>query len=249
MVEGLESLVNMNYPGRIVIIGRDEKNENNVVVYGITGRSSSSQARILEYIKDEIGFTVKVKPTDEKIINEGNKALLIYDAIKYLEEGIVVSNGVQTNLILDTLLNKKYKNPVACLDDSFREKYLINNIDVTSYEPDEPNFTPRISGLIINKNAALSIITKGSNEEPQKAYYSFILQTGKGKLVATYTGVNKDPLPSFNGSPLDVILKGNIEELANNVYQALGEFKVGVACVFSGQKEPYIINKNLNKGN
>jgi hypothetical protein len=62
-------------------------------------------------------------------------------------------------------------------------------------------------------------------------------------MIATYIGINQDPLPSFVGEPIDVKLKGDSEDIAKAVYEALGQFRVSVACVFSQVKEHYIINR------
>lgn len=224
MAQGLEALSNMEYPGRIIIIGKSPQGED-VVMYAITGRSPSSQARRLEI--DEVNKNVFVKPTDEETLKTGQPELLVYSAIMY-NKGIVVGNGKQTENI-NTCFDKE-KEPVAVLLEGQRK---------WDYEPDEPNYTPRISGCITNKGAALSVTKRAEDGAVIKHYFDIPMIPGKGKMIATYTGVNEKPLPSFSGEPLDVELPcANVEECVDAMYEASGpeegqpDFRVVAASVF-----------------
>ena len=236
-----KSLLKTEYPGRLIIIGQEEATQNVLVVYAITGRSASSQARKMEQEDD----TIWVKPTDMDLLKKGNVNLLIYPSIFSVSEGIAISNGKQT---VDVM---------ACLGqgESAAEilSFALKNWD---YEPDDPNFTPRISGCILpNKSAALSLIRKAPDGSSLRNIFEFSVVPGKGKMIMTYTGENKDPLPSFKGEPLDVEIKSSApQELANWVYESLApqeegdDFRVSVACVFrsglSSQKfDSHIINR------
>jgi len=241
MLKGLESLASMKYPGRLIIIGIDKTGENHIVIYAITGRSAASKARKLVIERG----TVWTKPTDEAVLRKGNIKLLVYPAI-YINKGIAVSNGRQTEDIKEHLTRSK--DPVEVL--LYSQKHW-------DYEPDRPNFTPRISGCILpHKKAALSIIKRASDGSSIKHVFEIPLLAGRGKMIATYKGENREPLSSFQGEPLDVELEGKkAEEMAELVYQALAsknkkkDFRIAVACVFSRnivQKEfdIYIINRH-----
>lgn len=236
----LEYLSSREYPGRFIIIGRDQSGENDVVVYGITGRSPASQARKLELESNVIW----VKPKNEKELNEGNIDLLIYPAI-FLSRGITVSNGKQTE---DIFAGIDYSlNPIEVL------AYTLHKWD---YEPDPPIFTPRISGCILpNKKAALSIIKRADDGSSMRNFFDISLIAGKGKMIATYEGENRDPLPLFSGEPVNIDIKENkAETMAGAVYEALEprshkkDFRVAVACVYaknmsSDEFDTFIINR------
>ncbi len=224
MVHGLEALSNMEYPGRVIIIGRSQQGEN-VVMYAITGRSPSSQARRLEI--DNINKTVFVKPTDIETLQTGQPELLVYSAIIYAN-GIVVGNGKQTDDINACINKEKYASEV-----------LLEGQHKWEYEPDEPNYTPRISGCITNIGAALSIIKRADDSTVIKHYFDIPLIPGKGKMIATYTGVNSKPLPSFVGEPIDIeITSSGVEDCVETMYEALGpkdgqpDFRVVAASAF-----------------
>jgi IMP cyclohydrolase len=240
MEKGLERLEAMEYPGRIIIIGKDKPGRNVVVIYAITGRSPSSQARKL-VIENSAVWT---KPTDETIIQKGNLDLLVYPAI-WIEKGIAVSNGKQTENIKKNLSQNQSPKEI-----------LLSSLKDWDYEPDAPNFTPRISGCIISpEKAALSVIKRGSDGASVKVIFEFPLVSGNGKMIATYTGENIDPLPSFSGEPIEVgIQSQKAERVAEAIYQALNpkkpgkDFRVAVACIFSRnlaqeEFEAYIINR------
>jgi IMP cyclohydrolase len=239
MEKGFEVLAQMDYPGRIIIAGTSPAGDD-VVMYAITGRSASSQARRLEKEKR----TIFVKPTDEKTLQSGNPDLLIYPAIIVGKwKWIAVSNGKQTEDI--TLQFKKGIAPVAVLGNALRS---------WDYEPDAPAHTPRIS-CCVGEGAALSIIKRAGDGSALRSYYEVPKAPGKGKLVATYTGVNADPLPSFAGEPVDVEIPfATAREAAAALYKALApskgkdDFRVAVAVVYRDPagKLKFVV-KNRNK--
>ncbi|MDO8740889.1 MAG: IMP cyclohydrolase [Candidatus Woesearchaeota archaeon] len=257
MIEGLEALANMEYPGRFIIIGQDLGKENNILVYGITGRSPPSQARKLVEDKDaEVGSgVIRTDVTDKKQLEKGNPALLIYPAIALINNALIVSNGAQTALIYRAAKANPLKtNAAKILNEAFEiasPQYDSKNgwIDITKHEPDDPNFTPRISGCLQPDSAAFYIMRRDQMGSRHDDCYDIALEGGKGKLIATYSGKNIDPLPSFAGGPLDVGLEGKtIDETAKEVYDALApleirgmedpakDFRVGVAVVYSNRK-------------
>ena len=225
MSRNLEVFSNMPYPGRIIIIGKDKSTEKVIVIYAITGRSPSSQSRRIVFQENN----ALVEPVDEALLSQGDPDLLIYPALM-ISDGIAVSNGKQTvginsYLGLDT-------NPIEILS-----KALTN----WEFEPDSPNYTPRISGCLCRPDqAALSILKHAGGGRTQRQYFEFPLIPGMGKLITTYTGENRDPLPSFCGEPMDVELTGSsANEMAEWFYSALEpkisepDFRVAIVCVFS----------------
>lgn len=229
MVEGLEALSSRPYPGRIIIIGKDLLGENVVVIYAITGRSSSSQARKIVFE----GNHAWVKPMDEDVVKKGDVNLLVYPAIT-ISGGIVVSNGKQTDDISARLGFSKIPQDV-----------LKNALSSWDYEPDAPAYTPRISGCVLDFNkAALSIIKRAEDGLSVWEFFEFPLISGRGKMITTYAGENQDPLMSFTGEPADVIIPTRTaQETAEIVYSAMKpvipmeDFRVATACVFSRDLE------------
>jgi len=224
MNKNLENVEEMVYPGRIIIIGKSPAGED-VVMYAITGRSPSSQARML--LIDEVEKKIFVKPTDEEILKTGNPDLLVYPAV-ICGRGIAVSNGKQTEDVFNCL--DADKDPLQVQIES-----LLN----WEYEPDDPNFTPRISGCITS-GAALSVLKRAEDGSVIRNYFKIPMISGKGKLISTYTGVNQNPLPSFAGEPQDVEIPWtSAEEAVTAFYDSLGpddgepDFRVTAAVVYS----------------
>lgn len=244
MDRALANLSGMEYPGRVIIIGRDPSGSRTAVIYAVTGRSPSSQARKLEWLEDGVW----VRPTDEEILKKGNPDLLIYPAMLFSTRGVAVSNGKQTADVQRRLNEPAGQGPV---------EVLARGLSGWDYEPDAPIFTPRISGCVLpGPKAALSLIKRGAGGEALRGYYEVPLESGKGKLVATYDGVNRDPLRSFPGDPLDIALDAaDAAGLAESVYEALKpgaggrDFRVAVACLLAvdlarNEYETAIINRH-----
>lgn len=242
MDRALANLSAMEYPGRVIVIGRDRTGSRTAVIYAVTGRSPSSQARKLEWREDGVW----VRPTDEEVLKKGNADLLIYPAMLFSTRGVAVSNGKQTADVRRRL-DAAATGPV---------EVLAGSLSGWDYEPDAPIFTPRISGCVLpGPKAALSLIKKGAGGEALRSYYEVPLEAGQGKLIATYDGVNRDPLKSFPGDPLDLALDAaDAAGLAESVYEALKpgagkDFRVAVACLLAAdltrnEYETAIINRH-----
>ncbi len=219
----LSSLSRLAYPGRLLFIGRASGGAA-VVGYAITGRSASSQARRL--VARDAG--IWVEPTDEAALRTGNPELLVYPALLFGRAGVAASNGKQTADVREALVPGA--DPIAALAGALRR---------WDYEPDEPNYTPRISGCLVAAGAALSVIRRGPGGRAYRSYYEIPLVAGRVRAVMTYRGDNTDPLPAFEGEPLDLVLDaGDAEGAALSVYKALApapggpDFRVSAACVF-----------------
>ncbi len=221
-----DTLQAMPYPGRTIIVGAGSGGQRGVL-YAITGRSPSSQARRL--VIDEQEQKIFVRPTDEDTLKTGNPDLLVYAAIMCGVGGIAVSNGKQTGDVFKALQ-----------DESCPGLVLQMGLSAWEYEPDEPNWTPRISGCIA-ESSALSVLKRAENGEVIRNTFECPLIAGQGCMVSTYTGVNFNPLPSFAGEPLEVALPfANAREAAEALYESLApaagadDFRVAAAAAFSG---------------
>jgi IMP cyclohydrolase len=223
-------LATLEYPGRLIAIGASRRAGQAVVLYAITGRSPSSQARKLVFRDGGIW----VQPTDEETLRKGNVDLLVYPAVLFGAAGIAVSNGKQTPDVRDGLAPGA--DPVAVLSRA---------LSGWDFEPDAPIFTPRISGCLVGPRAGLSVVRRGPSGESLRGYFEVGLRPGEGRLVSTYEGPNADPLPVFTGEPRRLALDGaTAAETAETAYAALGpaaggkDFRVAVACVFASLAQP-----------
>jgi IMP cyclohydrolase len=189
-------LINNSYPGRGIIIGKTKDSSKTIQIYWIMGRSENSRNRIFKV--DENNF-VKTEAYDLNKLKD--PSLIIYFPIKHFNNYHIVSNGDQTETIYKFINENK----------SFNE--VINEL---LFEPDKPNFTPRISGLInIPKNEfKLSIVKSINNNENfftrQIFTYNNLIE-GKGFCITTYIK-DGNPLPSFEGEPILIDIYNSIEE-------------------------------------
>jgi len=224
---GLDNLKAMEYPGRIIIIGRSPAGLP-AVMYAITGRSPSSQARKLEV--DQPRQMIFVKPTDEEILKTGNPDLLVYPAI-ICGRCVAVSNGKQTADVFQHLTPRA--RPAEA---------LLKALRAWQYEPDEPNYTPRISGGLTAAGAGLSLLKRAADGSVMRSAFEIPLLPGAGKMVATYTGANANPLPPFAGEPQDVALPwSHAADAAAGLYEALApraggpDLRVAAAAAFAAK--------------
>ncbi len=275
-METLEYLAKQEYLGRGIILGKNPLGTE-FIAYFVTGRSPSSRARFLKEEWDE-SDGVRTECTNQEELRKGTPELLIYKAIQRVGDLFVVSNGAQTTVIANEILQGSLRSPVEVLmraqskphwvQERKDGKFTGNYIDLSSFEPDGPNFTPRISGILADGKGALSIVRKADNSEnAERQYFEFPLIAGQGKFVSTYTGKNVPKgatIPSFRGEPFDFSLPelspGNCDkEYANLVYGFLGpktfeglvspgeDFRVGVSTVLIRRNPrpslfPYTVN-------
>jgi len=238
----------MAYPGRVIIIGAGPGAGRTMVLYAVTGRSPSSQARRLR----QEARSIWTEPTDAETLKQGNPELLIYRALAF-DSGIAVSNGRQTEDIAAALKSRgRDADPLTVLADALQG---------WEYEPDAPHFTPRISGCVqAGGRAGLNLIRRGGTGAPERAAFSWQLEPGRGKLISTYQGTEENPLPSFSGSPREV---GNPWTTARSMAEAAfgsmapagpgQDYRVSVACLAAdaddlSDAEVHIINLRERSG-
>ncbi|MDU5596563.1 MAG: IMP cyclohydrolase [Lachnospiraceae bacterium] len=219
------------YPGRGIILGKSEDNRA-VFAYFIMGRSTNSRNRVFETSNDDI----KTKAFDESLLSD--PSLIIYSPVRVLGKKIIVTNGDQTDTIYEYLKDKK----------TFEDALYTR-----TFEPDAPNFTPRISGLIDIESGLklkLSILKSDEGDESQalRFFYNYDNpKPGEGFLIHTYKE-NSDPLKSFEGEPVKVSLKGSIDEFSDSLWNSLNDDnKIALAVRYidmdTGKYEQIIKNK------
>lgn len=222
------------YPGRGIIIGRSEDGKKAVTAYFIMGRSANSRNRI--FVED--GEGIRTQAFDESKLED--PSLIIYAPVRVFGNKTIVTNGDQTDTIYD-LMDKQ-----QTFEQSLRTR---------EFEPDAPNYTPRISGIMHIENSgynfAMSIL-KSDNGNPDSCNrYTFAYSNppaGEGRFIHTYMG-DGNPLPSFEGEPVLVGIKGDIDSFTSLVWDNLNEEnKVSLFVRFidieTGKYESRIVNKN-----
>lgn len=219
------------YPGRGIILGKSEDNRA-VFAYFIMGRSTNSRNRVFEVSNDDI----RTKAFDESLLSD--PSLIIYSPVRVLGKKIIVTNGDQTDTIYEYLKDKK----------TFEDALYTR-----TFEPDAPNFTPRISGLIDIESGfklKLSILKSDEGDESQalRFFYNYDNpKPGEGFLIHTYKE-NSDPLKSFEGEPIKVSLNGSIDEFSDSLWNSLNtDNKISLAVRYidmsTGKYEQIIKNK------
>lgn len=220
-----------SYPGRGIVLGKSKDGKSAVIAYFIMGRSVNSRNRIFE--KNDRGG-IRTKAFDESKMED--PSLIIYNPVLKLDGVTIVTNGDQTDTIYD------FMSKGDCYHDA-----LITR----EYEPDFPNYTPRISGIVKpNGDYNLSIL-KSNLGQPQcvRFFYEYPAVAGQGHFIHTYK-CDGTPIPSFEGEPTAVEIDGDIDEFTDMIWSNLNEDnKVSLFTRFinleSGDEETRIINKNM----
>ncbi len=234
MLSLAQELNSNTYPGRGIVIGKSEDGKKAVTAYFIMGRSSNSRNRIFV----EEGQGIRTQAFDPSKLED--PSLIIYAPVRVLGNKTIVTNGDQTDTIyegMDKMLT--FEQSLRCRE----------------FEPDGPNYTPRISGIMHIENGkynyAMSIL-KSNNGNPDACNrYTFAYENpiaGEGRFIHTYMH-DANPLPSFEGEPKLVGISGDIDEFTNMIWTNLNEDnKVSLFVRFidiaTGEYETRIINKN-----
>jgi IMP cyclohydrolase len=229
----LEEELNRNaYPGRGIVLGRSADNKNAVIAYFIMGRSENSRNRIFSVTDDGI----RTEAYDPAKLED--PSLIIYHPVRYFDGKTIVTNGDQTDTIRDFLAAGK----------CYRHALMTRE-----FEPDGPNYTPRISGVVLPDGSYKLSILKSFNGDPScccRYFYEYDAPVaGYGHFIHTYMG-DGTPLPSFEGEPELVELNSeNAEEFAGLLWDSLNEEnKVSLFVRYidlaTGDTDDIIINKN-----
>ena len=232
MTDLMNYLRERSYPGRGILLGRSADNKKAVIAYFIMGRSANSRNRIFEKTADGI----RTRAYDESRMVD--PSLIIYHPVRVLTSGdTVVTNGDQTDTIRDYMEAGK----------TSREALATR-----TFEPDGPNWTPRISG-VVGKDGTyeLSILKSLDGDESCSCRYFYNYdapKAGSGHFISTYTGFG-DPIPSFAGEPVRVAVEAeSAAQLAEQIWNALNEDnKVSLFVRYidlaSGGNDTVIVNK------
>ena len=223
-----------SYPGRGIIIGRSADGTKAVTAYFIMGRSVNSRNRV--FVED--GEGIRTQAFDPSKLSD--PSLIIYAPVRVLGNKTIVTNGDQTDTIYEGMDRQ------LTFEQSLRSR---------EFEPDAPNYTPRISGIIHVEGGkysyALSIL-KSSNGDPSACNrFTFAYENcvaGEGHFIHTYK-CDGDPLPSFEGEPKPVAIPDDMEAFAKMLWTSLNEDNkvslfVRYIDIASGKYESKIINKN-----
>jgi hypothetical protein len=222
------------YPGRGIVIGRSADGKKAVTAYFIMGRSANSRNRV--FVED--GDGIRTQAFDPSKLED--PSLIIYAPVRVLGTKTIVTNGDQTDTIYE-LMDKQ-----LTFEQALRTR---------EFEPDAPNFTPRISGIMHidggDFNYAMSILKSSDGNPDSCCRYTFAYNSplpGEGRFIHTYMG-DGNPLPSFEGEPVRVDISGDIDAFADEIWNNLNEEnKVSLFVRFidtqTGKFESRIINKN-----
>ena len=228
-----ELLAGNTYPGRGIIIGKTPDGKNAVAAYFIMGRSENSRNRIFTEKDGEV-FT---EPFDASKVKD--PSLIIYAAIRRYENKLIVTNGNQTDTIYDAFKNG------SCFCKALKTR---------EFEPDAPNYTPRISGMLVFENGdfhyKMNILKSIDAEGSDCARYDFSYPSkpGLGHFLHTYV-CDGNPIPTFQGEPERVAITDDIDAFTNEVWNSLDEnnkisLYVRYTDLATGKETNRLVNKN-----
>ena len=227
-------LADNTYPGRGIAVGRSEDGRYAAAAYFIMGRSTNSRNRI--FVED--GEGIRTQAFDPSKMED--PSLIIYAPVRVLGTNTIVTNGDQTDTVYDGLQEGK----------TFGEA-----LKSRTFEPDAPNYTPRISALLDIRGGEYEYkmnILKSADGDPsscQRFTYSYENpKAGEGHFIHTYQG-DGNPLPSFEGEPVRIAVQGGIDAFTEQIWNSLNEDnKVSLFVRYleieTGRYETRIVNKN-----
>ena len=228
-----DRLAGNTYPGRGIVIGKSADGKHAAIAYFIMGRSANSRNRIFVE-RDDALFT---EPFDASKVEDPR--LIIYAAIRRFGSSLIVTNGDQTDTI--------YKGLLAGMS-------FDRSLAQRCFEPDPPNFTPRISGMLTLENRdfsyKMSILKSGDEKGTFCNRFSFHYgsQPGLGHFIHTYV-CDGNPIPTFQGEPERVSIPNSIDDFTQEIWESLDEnnkisLYVRYTDLATGEYTERLINKN-----
>ena len=229
-----EELAGNTYPGRGIVIGKSADEKYAIMAYFIMGRSANSRNRIFV----EEGEGIRTQAFDESKVTD--PSLIIYAPVRVLGNKTIVTNGDQTDTIYEGM------DKQLTFEQSLRSR---------EFEPDGPNYTPRISGIMHVENGkysyAMSILKSNHGDPSSCSRYTFAYENakaGEGRFIHTYMH-DGDPLPSFEGEPKLIEIPDDMDAFANMLWNSLNEDNkvslfVRYIDIATGSYESKIVNKN-----
>ncbi len=229
----MSALVKDNsYVGRGIVIGKTEDGTKAAIAYFIMGRSENSRNRVFL----EKGEEVIIEPFDASKVED--PSLIIYSPIKKWENQLIVTNGDQTDTIYDFIKEGK----------SFTDA-----LQTREFEPDAPNFTPRISGMLTFADGdfsyQMSILKSADAQGSACSRYTFAYPAlaGLGHFIHTYAG-DGNPLPTFQGEPERTSIPNDIDTFTKEIWENLNEEnKISIYVRFVDLKTGAVENRMINK--
>ena len=223
------------YPGRGIVIGKTADGTKAAVAYFIMGRSANSRNRIFT-VKDGEVFT---EPFDAAKVQD--PSLIIYAAVRSFENKLIATNGNQTDTIYDFVKEGKT---------------FAQALDTREFEPDGPNWTPRISGMLTfadnDFTYEMSILKSGDAEGSfcNRFTFAYGAAAGLGHFIHTYVCDGNPVIPTFQGEPERVAVPDSIDAFTDEIWQNLDEEnKISLYVRFvdlaSGEYEERLVNKNV----
>ena len=219
------------YPGRGIVLGKSQDGRHAAIAYFIMGRSENSRNRI--FSENDRGG-IKTEAFDPaKLVDP---SLIIYNPVLVLGDATIVTNGDQTDTVYDFMKEGK----------TFEEA-----LRTRTFEPDAPNYTPRVSGLLHGFDYRLSILKSADGDPSSVRRYFFQYwdpRPGEGHFIHTYR-CDGDPIPSFEGEPEEVAVEGDIDVFTGTLWENLNDANkvslfVRYIDVAAGTCETRIVNKN-----
>ena len=229
-----EELRNNAYPGRGIVLGRTPDGKKAAAAYFIMGRSSNSRNRV--FVED--GDGIRTQAFDPSKLED--PSLIIYAPVRVLGNKTIVTNGDQTDTIYEGM---------------DRQMTFEQSLRSREFEPDGPNYTPRISGIMHIENGrynfAMSILKSAEGRPESCQRYTFAYENpvpGEGRFIHTYQH-DGNPLPSFAGEPKRVEIPDSLDAFTDLLWENLNEDNKGSLFVryidiASGTWETRIVNKN-----
>lgn len=223
-----------SYPGRGIIIGRSADGSKSVTAYFIMGRSENSRNRV--FVED--GEGIRTQAFDPAKLTD--PSLIIYAPVRVLGNKTIVTNGDQTDTIYEGM---------------DRQMTFEQSLRSREFEPDGPNYTPRISGIMHIEggayNYAMSILKSNNGCPDGCCRYTFAYENpaaGEGHFIHTYK-CDGNPLPSFEGEPKLIAIPDRLDDFADILWESLNEDNkvslfVRYIDIATGNYETRIINKN-----
>ena len=229
-----EELRNNAYPGRGIVLGRTPDGKKAAAAYFIMGRSSNSRNRV--FVED--GDGIRTQAFDPSKLED--PSLIIYAPVRVLGNKTIVTNGDQTDTIYEGM---------------DRQMTFEQSLRSREFEPDGPNYTPRISGIMHIENGrynfAMSILKSAEGRPEFCQRYTFAYENpvpGEGRFIHTYQH-DGNPLPSFAGEPKRVEIPDSLDAFTDLLWENLNEDNkvslfVRYIDIASGTWETRIVNKN-----
>ena len=234
MISIEEELKNNSYPGRGIIIGKSADGKKAVTAYFIMGRSENSRNRV--FVEEGSGIRTQAYDPSKLV----DPSLIIYAPVRVLGNKTIVTNGDQTDTIYEGM------DKQLTFEQSLRAR---------EFEPDGPNFTPRISGIMhIENNSynyAMSILKSNNGNPAACNRYTFAYENpvaGEGHFIHTYMQ-DGNPLPSFEGEPKLIAIPDDMDGFTDLIWNSLNQDnKVSLFVRYieieTGAYESKIVNKN-----